>query len=405
MIIKKVHAQEIFNSKAEPTIECTITLSNNQKVSSIIPSGFEQTEHSAYYLYDQDERFFHKGMKQSCDYINNTIAPMLENQPLNFLAMDSQLMDLDTSAKKSNVGANTTLAVSMSLCKAQALSENIELYELLQSLSGTKQVATPLPIISVLQPISHKNIQELLLIPQEKSYSKNITAAVSFQKHIHAFLKIQKENSIQESSKILLSSLTIKENLKLFEKAFNALPYSYQVGLNVEASNLYDNQTKTYEWQNQALFATELIQEYQKLIADHSYITYMQSAMADNDISGWQELTNQLDSISIAADTIFSSNAMRIRKGILQNISNLIIIRPAFIGTVSQTLAVIDACKRNKKLFCIASDQDYSSETFAADLATGTNAAYLKGGSVYTGEHIHTYNRLLQIATILDTSL
>lgn len=406
MVIKSIHAQEVFNAQGAATIACSILLANNQEVTATIPSEFKPCNNSSFYKYDQNSRLLSKGMQEACNYINKAIAPMFVDKPLNFLAMDSELMDLDLSANKSKIGVNTMLAVSMALCKAQAVSENIALFELLQSLSGTKQVKVPQPITSIIQGRTHNtqpDVLEFLLLSQQDSFEKQMESVTTFQHHIKRFLKLRNQpTSIGQHGSFVPFILKMQEVFDLFKEVQKTVSFEYDFGLNISASDLYDDETKTYHWNNKTILSSDLVQSYQQLIEKNPNILYLQSAMADHDKDGWQLLTkNMLDTV-IAADTTFCSNPMRIRKGILQGIGNMVIIRPEYIGTVSQTLAAIDACKKNDRAFMIATDLDQSTDTFAADLAVGTRAEYIKAGAVYSGEHISKYNRLLSIERYLQ---
>lgn len=404
MNIKKIYAEEIFNAQSAPTLQCTITLSSNQVVRSSIPSGFKQQPFAATYLHDSGDR--KKGMREAADYINTTVAPILIDQPINALAMDSLLMDLDTTQAKSTVGANTTLVVSYAIFKAQAAMESIELFQLLQSISGTQKSSIPRPIFSIFQGRTgqiQQPIKEFLLIPQEDSIEKNIEAASLLYHHTRKLLSIKKYSTAVSSFGSFALPLTMSETFHLIKDIFKTLPeYTYNIGLNVSASDLYDAETKTYHWHDQAIIGLELLKLYQTLIKEHPYISYIQDGMAQLDQSGWKTITEELPShIYLAGDTVFGSNAMQIRKGILQKIANCTIIRPEAIGTVSQTLAAIDACKNNDRNFIIAADTGETDETFCSDLSVGTGAQFFKAGNICRAEFTKKYNRLLTISKLM----
>ncbi len=406
MIIKRLYAEEIFNAQGIPTLQCSITLANNQTIKSSIPSGFTQQRHSTFYAYDQAERFFQKGMQQAATYINTKIAPLFEQKAINVLAMDSELMDLDTSIKKTSIGGNVTLVVSQALFKAQAAAENVQLFELLQSISGTKQLKIPRPITSIFEGRTYNNqqdIKELLLIPQENSFEKNLEATIVLQHHTKKILHLKKQpTSTGAYGSFVPFFVTIQETFNILQNVFKTTPYNYKIGLNIVASDLYDQDTKTYLWNNQTLISQELIDTYKELINLYPAISYIQNGISDSDQDGWKNLTQSLKSTLIAGDTIFCTNPMLIRKGILHSIANIVVIRPEYIGTVSQTIAAIDSCKKNDRAFIIACDTGQTNDTFASDLAMGTNANFIKAGAVHTGAFIAKYNRLLSIERYLN---
>jgi len=395
MTIKELKAEEIFNAQGFATLQCTLKLANNNIIKSSIPSGFNPPSLAVRYAYD-DERLLGKGMQQAADYINNTIAPKFIDKPLNALAMDSELMDLDATPQKTIVGGNVTLVISLALFKAQAASESIELFELLQSLSGTKEIKIPQPIFSIVQGTKH--IKEFLLIGQEKTCTENIQAAALFHHHMHKLLQAKQLSTSVSSYGSFAPQLNDQETLQLIEDVLKTLPdYTYQLGLVFNADEMYDAQTRLYNFDNQTIVAHELIQEYQKLITKHPYITYIQDGLASSDHKNWKSLTTTLDQTTIAGDQIFASNAMSIRKGILQGTGNNVIIRPEYVGTVSQALAAIDACRNNDRSFTVASDLGQTCETFCADLALATGATYFKSGGMCRGEFTSKYNRLMNL--------
>lgn len=403
MIIKKVYAEEIFNAQATPTLQCTITLANNQTIQSSIPAGCKQQPFAAQYLYDSENQ---KSMLKAKNYINDTIAPMLVNQPVNALLMDSLLMDLDTTPTKSIIGANTTLVVSYAIFKAQAAMENIELFQLLQSISGTKQSSIPTPVFSIMQGRTgqiQQQIKEFLLIPQENSCEKNLEAASLFYHHTRKILSIKKYPTTVSSYGSFSLPLSMSEIFHLLKEILKTLPeYNYSIGLNVSASDLYDPETNTYQWHDQALISQDLINLYKTIIKEHPLVSYIQDGMAQLDHSGWKMLTQEFSkNLCIAGDSVFGSNGMQIRKGILQNIANATIIRPESIGTVSQTIAAIDACKNNKRNFIIAGDGCETQETFCSDLSIGTGAQFFKAGNLCRAEFTAKYNRLLSISRMI----
>lgn len=406
MLIKKVYAEEIFNAQASPTLQCTIILENNQMVQSSVPSEREQQPFAAQYRYDSGNRSQKKGMQEAANYINETIAPMLESQPVNALLMDSILMDLDTTPTKSEIGANTTLAVSYAIFKAQAAMENIELFQLLQSVSGSKQSSMPVPIFSIMQGRTgqiQQKIKEFLLIAQEESCEKNLEAASAFYHHARKVLSIKKYPTTVSSYGSFSLPLSMSETFHLLKEILKTLPeYKYHLGLNVSASDLYDPETNTYHWHDQAIISQELLNRYKAIIKDNPQVSYIQDGMAQLDPQGWKDLTSELSqNICIAGDSVFGSNGMQIRKGILQKIANATIIRPESIGTVSQTIAAIDACKNNKRDFIIASDTCQTQETFSADLSVATGAQFFKAGNLCRAEFTAKYNRLLTISRML----
>lgn len=406
MVIKKIFAQEIFNAQGFPTIQCTMHLENGAVVKSSIPTGFQAPSSASLYSYDIDNRIIQERMIKSINFINQEIAPKLINQPINALAMDSILMDLQIN--HDNLGSNTTLVVSMTLFKAQAAAEKIELFQLLQSISGTSKINKVQPLTSLFEcerTENFKDFKEILALSADntKSYEEQLHSLILLHHHAQKILELKNIPIIHGSyGSCIISNKKMDEVFKLLEEIETTLPtLNYEYGINVDADEIYDQKTNTYILNNKAFIHTTLIQEYQKLIDQYPKITLLYDPVASKDVTGWQEITNRLTNTNLIADHIFGSNPLKIRWGIMKKVGDIVAIRSEYVNTISQTLASIDACKNNKKEFMIVSDRFGTNETFNADLAVATGAKYLKAGATFGTEHITKYNRLLEIDRIL----
>jgi enolase len=409
MNIKKVQAYEIFNSRGLPTLECEITLENKRTVTASVPSGASTGSKEVHELRDGDDRIFGQGVQKAVDYINETVAPLLVGQPINALAMDSILMDLDTSPLKEVVGGNTTLVVSMAIFKAQAASEEIELFQLLQSLSGTEKAKMPTPLFNVINGGAHANnnidVQEFMVIPEEDSFKKNMEAGVTFFHFLKKILDNQNQlTTVGDEGGFAPMMPNVKSVFELFKKTFSTISnFSYKIGIDVAATELYDKKTNTYQWEQETVTAEQLTAIYAELIKTYP-LSLIEDGLSEFDEDGWKKMTVSLgDQISLVGDDIFTTNPMRIRKGVLRKIGNAVLIKPNQIGTVSQTLASIDICKHKNLDFVISHRSGETNDTFISDLAVGTAAKYIKAGAPSRGERIAKYNRLLAIERVLET--
>lgn len=404
MIIKKLFAQEIFNAQGFPTIQCSIYLENGAVVKSSIPTSFKTPSTASAYSYDIDNQIIEKRMTGSIRFINEQIAPRFINQPINALAMDSQLMDLQI--QHDNLGSNTTLVVSIALFKAQAAAEKIELFQLLQSISGTPKVNKVQPLTSLFESRQTTDFKEILVLAQDdtQSYEEQIHSLIVLHHHAQKILEIKKIAITHGSyGSFVLSEQNIETIFNLIQEIESTLPtYHYEYGINVAADEIYDPKTSTYVIHNKALIQSTLIAEYQKIITQYPQISLLYDPISDKDLAGWQEITQKLSSTNLIADHVFGSNPLKIRWGIMKKIGDIVAIKSEYVNTVSQILAAIDACKNNKKEFMITSDRFGTDDTFNADLAVATGAKYLKAGAPFGSEHIAQYNRLLEIERILS---
>ncbi len=421
MQITNLYAYEIFDSRGLPTIKCCIELANGHKVHASVPSGASVGKAEALELRDGDaDRLMGKGVLNAINYINTVIAPKFIFQEINALAMDSVLMDLDHHPQKTTIGANTTLAVSMALFKAQATSENLELYQIIQRYSGTPMVKMPIPMFNVINGGAHANnnlqVQEYMVVPNIPNvlnssaadiYVQALHAGIMFYQTLKKYLQDsgQSTNVGDEGGFAPNLSNDVAGLELLVETAKNLPDYNYSFALDVAASEIYDESAGTYDLvEEKNLSAQKLSNIYQTWCKDFPIIS-IEDGMAENDIEGWKFLTQQLgNTIQLVGDDLFVTNPMKIRKGVLQKTGNAVLIKPNQIGTVSQTLAAIDVCKNKNLNVVISHRSGETNDTFICDLAVGTACKYIKSGAPARGERIEKYNRLLEINRILYQS-
>lgn len=411
MNITNLYAYEIFDSRGLPTVECCIYLQNGKKVTASAPSGASVGKQEALELRDNDTtRFAGKGVLQAIAIINDTIAPKFIGQPINALAMDSILMDLDTHPQKISIGANTTIAVSMALFKAQAAAENIELFELIQRVSGTNKTHIPTPMFNMINGGAHANnnlaMQEYMIVPSTQNYTQAFHDGVTFYQQLKKLINAQGlSTNVGDEGGFAPNLPNDTAALDLLMKVINNLPEStYTIALDVAASQLYDEATKTYNLQQERnVSSADLITIYESLSKEYPIIS-IEDGLDENDTSGWQHLTLALgDKIKLIGDDIFVTSPMKIRKGVLQKIANGVLIKPNQIGTISQTLAAIDVCKNKNLTIVISHRSGETNDTFIADLAVGVAADFIKSGAPCRGERLSKYNRLLEIDRMINS--
>ena len=173
MKIAQILAREIYDSRGFPTLECQIILDNDRSVIASVPAGASKGIHEAHELRDGGSRLFGKGVLKAKEIIEKKIAPELLFKKPDLFKADEFLLNLDSTEHKKKLGANTILAVSTAMVKAQAIAENMELYELLAHLYGAESISLPYPLFNIINGGAHANnklrIQEFMIVPLKGS--------------------------------------------------------------------------------------------------------------------------------------------------------------------------------------------------------------------------------------------
>lgn len=416
MLITRIIGREIYDSRGLPTIECEIVLDEKIIVRSQVPSGTSCSQYEAKPLYDGGTRVMGLGVRKAVEHLETIIGPEFINKEPNLIDMDIKMIALDGTQDKSYLGANTILAVSIAMAKAQAISLDMQLYEFLARLCNFDTVTIPYTMFNIINGGLHADsnlvIQEIMLVPMGFSSCRSACEATClvnqtlksliFDRGLRVCTGIEGGYVLDFSDEFqafdLLMEAIIKSGYKPKEQ--------FTIALDIAASHLYSIENGTYRWADGIeLSSQELIDRYAQFITKYP-IYSIEDGMAEDDTDGWIAMEKQLgDSLQIVGDDIFASNPSRIAMGIEHGFANAAIIKPNQIGTVSESLQAVLLCK-NHGFNTIASHRSGETEdTFIADFAIGTNARQLKAGGFTRGECISKYNQVLRIEDNLARSL
>lgn len=406
-IITKIEAQEILDSRGNPTIRTFVTLNSGAVGKASVPSGASTGKHEALELRDGDSsRFLGKGVLKAVSNVQNIIGPeIIGRDALNQEEIDKSLIELDGTPSKKNLGANAILSVSMAVARAasQAVGQPLYLY-----LSRNERFHLPVPQINILNGGSHADnnvdIQEFLIIPAGRpNFSEAIRAAAEVFQNLKILLR-QKGYSTAVGDEGGFAP-----NLKSNEEAFDLIMASidkagYTAGqdiflaLDVAASELYNDQNYKFKKSTgMTKTAPAMIDFYQGLIEKYPLIS-LEDGLAEDDWSGWKKLTDRLgQKIQIVGDDIFVTNLQRFKKGISEGIANSILIKLNQIGTLSETIATVNYAHQVGYTTVISHRSGETEDTFIADLSVALDSGQIKTGSLSRSERVAKYNRLLEI--------
>ncbi|NQY24775.1 MAG: phosphopyruvate hydratase, partial [Campylobacteraceae bacterium] len=167
VFIDNVYAQEVLDSRGNPTVRATVVLSDGTKQSAIVPSGASTGKREALELRDGGNRYMGKGVLKAVDNVNTKISDeLLGMSPFNQAEIDATMKDIDGTDNYATLGANAVLGVSMAVARAAAASLNIPLY---RYLGGANAMTIPVPMFNVINGGEHANnsvdFQEYMMIP------------------------------------------------------------------------------------------------------------------------------------------------------------------------------------------------------------------------------------------------
>ena len=401
--IIKVHARQVFDSRGNPTIEAEVVLDNKIKTSAIVPSGASTGAFEAHELRDNDKNYFlGKSVLKAVENVNSIISKSIINlDPNDQKKIDGVLLKLDGSENKKNLGANSLLAVSLAVRKAATILNN-ENYS-----NSIKNFSLPYPLMNIINGGAHAdndlNIQEFMIRPDS---AKNFMDAIE-----KCFLVIQNLKKILKSKNLLVnvgdeggfapSINSNEEALNLIVDAIESAKLKpgkdLSICLDVAANELMDA-NGNYSIQSGVFDNVDNVIKYYKSIVSKYPIKSIEDPFGEEDWNAWTKLTSELGkNVQIVGDDLFVTNEKRLKKGIDEKSANSILIKVNQIGTLTETLNVIDLAQKNNFTTVISHRSGDSEDTFIADLAVSTNSSQIKTGSLARSERVAKYNRLLRI--------
>ena len=401
--ILKVHARQVFDSRGNPTIEAEVELDNKIKTSAIVPSGASTGAFEAHELRDNDKNYFlGKSVLKAVENVNSIISKSIINlDPNDQKKIDDVLLKLDGSENKKNLGANSLLAVSLAVRKAATILNN-ENYS-----NSIKNFSLPYPLMNIINGGAHAdndlNIQEFMIRPDS---AKNFMDAIE-----KCFLVIQNLKKILKSKNLLVnvgdeggfapSINSNEEALNLIVDAIESAKLKpgkdLSICLDVAANELMDA-NGNYSIQSGSHENVDNVIKYYKSIVSQYPIKSIEDPFGEEDWNAWTKLTSELGkNVQIVGDDFFVTNEKRLKKGIDEKSANSILIKVNQIGTLTETLNVIDLAQKNNFTTVISHRSGDSEDTFIADLAVSTNSSQIKTGSLARSERVAKYNRLLRI--------
>ena len=401
--ILKIRARQVFDSRGNPTIEAEVH-SGNLSAYAICPSGASTGTYEAYEKRDKkNKNYLGKSVLSAVKLVNTKISKKLRGLNIHDqVRIDTTLINLDGTRQKTNLGANSTLAVSMAVKKLSAKLKKIPLYKTFLIKNNFK---LPYPLMNIINGGVHANnglrIQEFMIRPDKaKSFADAMRICFIVINNLRNLIKKKNlSTSVGDEGgfapMINNNELALDLIVTAIKKSGFKNGKDVSICLDVAANELYKKNKYSIHSKNY-ISVDESIKKYQKIINKYK-IKSIEDPFAEDDWTSWNKMIKSTKNIQIVGDDLYVTNLERLKKGFLNNSSNSILIKLNQIGTVSETLEVIKFAQIIGYKTIISHRSGDSEDTFIADLAVGTNSNQIKTGSLARSERVAKYNQLLRI--------
>lgn len=408
--IFSVQGFELMDSRSNPTVGARVILEDGSCGFAISPSGASTGAYEAHEMRDGDSaRYGGKGVLKAVSAINEIIAPALKGIAADEQRLiDKTMTELDGTENKSRLGANAVLAVSLAAAKAAAAHYGLPLY---RYIGGINAKVMPRPMMNILNGGAHAanniDIQEFMIIPFNICcFSEGLRRCSEIYHALGSILKSHgKATGVGDEGGFAPDLESDEAAIELIIEAIEKAGYTTEntkIALDVASSEWYSGGEYLLPKRNIKMTADSLIDYYEGLAAKYPIIS-IEDGAAEEDWNGWKKLTDRLGKrMQLVGDDLFVTNVRRFKNGIAEGAGNSILVKLNQIGTLSETLDVVELARENGYTAVISHRSGETEDTTIADLAVALNAGQIKTGAPCRTDRVAKYNRLLIIENELQ---
>ncbi len=400
-----IHAREILDSRGNPTVEVDVFLDDGSFGRAAVPSGASTGVHEALELRDKEKRYDGKGVLKAVENVNERIAPELIGVQADEQAdIDRSMIELDGTPGKSNLGANAVLGVSMAVARAAAHSHAMPLWAYL---GGLGSYTLPTPMMNVINGGAHADnnvdVQEFMIVPHNApSFSEALRMGTETYHALKKTIQARGYSTgVGDEGGFAPNLKSNREALDLLMEAVEKAGYKpgadISFALDVASSEFLKDGKYHFKGEGKTFTTDELIAYYEQLCKDYPILS-IEDGMAEDDWKGWAAMTQRLGAkIQIVGDDLFVTNPEILGRGIKEGVANAVLVKLNQIGTVSETVEVVQMATLAGYASVISHRSGETDDSFISDLSVAMKTGQIKTGSVARTDRVAKYNQLLRI--------
>lgn len=405
--ILAIKARQILDSRGNPTLEVDVLTKEGVSRASV-PSGASTGKHEALELRDNKKDFFGKSVMNAVKNTEKISKKLIGIDCANQEYIDKSLIEMDGTENKSKLGANAILGISMAVCRAGALSKGIKLYEHIKEIAELenaeleKKMILPRPFFNIINggmhAGNHLQIQEYMVVPNEKKFSDNLKAGSEIYHELKEIIKNRYGKlsiNVGDEGGFAPNIDNPEEPIELILEAAKKRGYKINISMDAAASNFFKN--GKYYFDGEQLTAAELSDFYSDLCKKYP-INSIEDPFAEDSFDDFASFTKKMkNKLQIVGDDLLVTNTQRIQKAIVWSACNALLLKINQIGTITEAVDAAKLAYGASWNVMVSHRSGETEDSFIADLAVGLGCGQIKSGAPCRGERIAKYNQLLRI--------
>ena len=362
--IKSVVARQLMG-RENPMIGATVITENGSVGNAYCTAGISVGKHEIKFTYDGGTKWKGLGVMNAVNEVNEKIAPAIIGlDAADQFLIDTVMLNLGADDPSKAVGGNATAAVSAAVLKAAAKALDIPLY---RHIGGVGAVTLPVAAFGAVG--GSNRYEKKLNVGAKPTYSFIAHDFGTFSEASYALWEVVtdwqefmlkkyglhafKSSAYATTAGFVYVPPGIVENERQLWQMLNDIiakaGYERRIGLQVDIAGecFYNKESGLYEniFAPGGVTRDEMI-EIVKEMADKYSFVIVEDPLLEDDFEGHALLTKAVE-IQIVGDDLFTTNTERVALGIKYGAANNVLLKVNQIGTITQSLEMIQLAYEN----------------------------------------------------------
>ena len=409
--IQHIHARRIWDSRGRPTVEVDVHLQDGSIGRGVAPAGASRGSREALELRDGGSHLGGLDVMQAVAHVNSEIAKAITGKnALDQAGADQTLIELDGTPLKSRLGANATIATSLAIAQAAAVSQSQTLW---QYLSQGEAVSLPLPQIQIFGGGAHAgrrvDVQDFLVMPiGAQSFDEAMVMVANVYHCAGQIMQARgKRFGVADEGGWWPDFASNEEALQTLTLSIEKAGYRHDqvaIALDIAASEFGSQGNYTLGLDKHVYTSEEWLSVLLRWIDTYPIIS-IEDPFAEDDTPGMQAITKAVGQrVQIIGDDYLVTRVDLIEAARRDQACNAVLLKPNQVGTLTETRLAMLTARQLGMGMIVSARSGETEDTAIVHLATGWNTGQLKVGSFARSERMVKWNECLRIQESLENT-